>query len=148
MSKPLSLMAVIALLTMPALTQAKDKPERRVQALLACQAITANEARLACYDEAMGSLKEAIAQGSMVLKEKNVPLAMEGVVKASGQWGGSSLWVLLDNGDRWSIQPSKARRDPPPPGTAVKLTKTFMGTYWMKGQKLPETEAEFLGHEQ
>ena len=87
---------------------------------------------ITCYDEAMGSLKEAIAQGSMVLKEKNVPLAMEGVVKASGQWGGSSLWVLLDNGDRWSIQPSKARRDPPPPGTAVKLTKTFMGTYWTR----------------
>ena len=147
MSKPFSLFAAIVLLTVPTLAQAKDKPERRVQAFLECQAITANEARLACYDAAMGSLKEAIAQGTMVLKEKNVPLAMEGVVKASGHWGGSSLWVLLDNGDRWSIQPSKARRDPPAPGTAVKLKKTFMGTYWMNGQKLPETEAQFLGHE-
>ena len=42
----------------------KDKPEKRVQALLACQSITASNARLAGYDQAMSSLKEAIAQGS------------------------------------------------------------------------------------
>jgi hypothetical protein len=148
MSKRAGIIAAIVLLSVPTLAVAKDKPERRVQALLACQSITASDARLACYDQAMSSLKQAIAQGTMVLKEKNAPLAMEGVVKASGQWGGSSNWVLLDNGDRWSIQPSKARRDPPPPGTPVKLKKTWMGTYWMSGQKLPETEAEFLGHEQ
>ncbi len=147
MSMRISLIAGIALLSAPTLALAKDKPERRVQALLECQAITANDARLACYDEAMSSLKQALSQGTMVLKEKKAPLAMEGVVKASGYWGGSSTWVLLDNGDRWSIQPSKSRRDPPPPGTAVKLKRTLMGTYWMSGQKLPETEAEFLGHE-
>lgn len=147
MPKRLSFLAGLVLLSVPTLALAKDKPEKRVQALLACQSIAASDARLACYDQAMSSLKEAIAQGTMVLKEKNAPLALEGTVKDSGHWGGSSLWVLLDNGDRWSIQPSKARRDPPPPGTAVKLKKTFMGTYWMSGQKLPETEAQFLGHE-
>jgi len=147
MSKRLSLVAGIALLAIPTFALAKDKSEPRVQALLACQSITSGDQRLACYDQAMGSLKQALAQGNMVLKEKKAPLAMEGVVKASGYWGGSSTWVLLDNGDRWSIQPSKSRHDPPPPGTAVKLTRTLMGTYWMSGQKLPETEAEFLGHE-
>ncbi|WP_395622583.1 hypothetical protein [Sphingomonas daechungensis] len=140
------ILAVI-LLSLPAVAAVKEKPESRVQELLACQAITANEERLACYDRAMGSLKQALSQGTMVLKEKKVPLAMEGVVKASGYWGGSSAWVLLDNGDRWSIQPSKSRREPPPPGTEVKLKRTLMGTYWMSGKKLPETEAEFLGHE-
>jgi hypothetical protein len=147
MLKRLGLIAGIVLLSVPTFAAAKDKSQPRVQALLACQSISANEQRLACYDEAMGSLKQALSQGTMVLKEKKTPLAMEGVVKASGFWGGGSTWVLLDNGDRWSIQPSKSRRDPPPPGTAVKLKRTLMGTYWMSGKKLPETEAEFLGHE-
>lgn len=147
MSRRIILIAGVALLSISTAAVAKDKSEPRVQALLACQSITANEQRLACYDEAMGSLKQALAQGTMVLKEKKAPLAMGGVVKASGYWGGSSTWVLLDNGDRWSIQPSKSRREPPAPGTTVKLTRTLMGTYWMSGQKLPETEAEFLGHE-
>ena len=147
MPKLLGLIAGIALLSAPTFASAKDKADARVQGLIACQSITVNDQRLACYDQAMGSLKQAIAQGNMVLKEKKAPLAMGGVVKASGYWGGSSTWVLLDNGDRWSIQPSKSRRDPPPPGTTVKITRTLMGTYWMSGQKLPETEAEFLGHE-
>jgi len=84
----------------------------------------------------------------MVLKEKKAPLALEGAVKASGHWGGSSLWVLFDNGDRWSVQPTKSHRDPPPPGTMLKVKRTLMGTYWVSGPKWPESEAEFLGHEQ
>jgi hypothetical protein len=75
-------------------------------------------------------------------------MALEGLVKASGHWGGTSLWVLLENGDRWQIQPTKSHRDPPPPGSAVKLKRTLMGTYWISGPKWPESEAEFLGHEQ
>lgn len=147
MSKRISLIGGLVLLSVPTFALAKDKADARVQALMSCQSITPNDQRLACYDQAMGSLKQAIAQGNMVLKEKKVPLAMGGVVKASGYWGGSSTWVLLDNGDRWSIMPTKSRREPPAPGTTVKVTRTLMGTYWMSGQKLPETEAEFLGHE-
>ncbi|NUT01685.1 MAG: hypothetical protein HOP96_11995 [Sphingomonas sp.] len=147
MSKRLSLIAGIVLLSMPTLAVAKDRPERRVQALLACQSVADNAARLACYDQAMSSLKQALAQGSMVLKERKSPLALEGTVKSSGHWGGSSLWVLLDNGDRWSIQPTKSRHEPPPPGTVVRLKRTLMGTYWISGPKWPESEAEFLGHE-
>lgn len=147
MSKRVDAILAIAVLSVPAMATAKDKPEKRVQAILACESISVNEERLRCYDQAIVPLKQALARGSMVLKEKNAPSAFEGVVKASGQWGGSSSWVLLENGDRWSIQPSKSRRDPPPPGTPVKLKRTLMGTYWMSGKKLPETEADFLGHE-
>jgi hypothetical protein len=56
--------------------------------------------------------------------------------------------VLFDNGDRWSVQPTKSHRDPPPPGTMLKVKRTLMGTYWVSGPKWPESEAEFLGHEQ
>jgi hypothetical protein len=136
------------LLSMPANAMAKDKPEPRVQAILACGSISSNEERLRCYDQSIVPLKEALSRGSMVLKEKKAPLALEGLVKSSGHWGGSSLWVLLENGDRWQIQPTKSHRDPPPPGSTVKLKRTLMGTYWISGPKWPESEAEFLGHEQ
>jgi hypothetical protein len=141
------IIAAGALLLLPTTAVAKDKAEPRVQAILACGAIITDAERLACYDRAIVPLKEALSRGSMVLKEKKAPLAMTGTVKASGRWGGSSLWVLLDNGDRWSVQPTKSRSDPPPPGTALKLKRTLMGTYWISGPKWPESEAEFLGHE-
>jgi hypothetical protein len=142
------IIAAIVLLSVPAIASAKDKPDQRVQAILACGSISSNEERLRCYDQSILPLKEALARGSMVLKEKQAPLALEGAVKASGHWGGSSLWVLFDNGDRWSVQPTKSHRDPPPPGTMLKVKRTLMGTYWVSGPKWPESEAEFLGHEQ
>ena len=147
MSKRVGTILALVLTSVPAIAMAKDKPDARVQAILACESISVNEERLRCYDQSIIPLKQALARGSMVLKEKKAPLAFVGVVKASGHWGGSSSWVLLENGDRWSIEPSKSRRDPPPAGTAVKVKRTLVGTYWMSGPKLPETEADFLGHE-
>jgi len=135
------------LLFIPAMAVAKEKAEPRVQAVLACGGIATDAERLRCYDQAIVPLKEALARGSMVLREKKSPLSLAGTVKASGRWGGSSLWVLLDNGDRWSVEPTKSRRDPPPPGTVVRLKRTLMGTYWISGPKWPESEADFLGHE-
>ena len=136
-----------ALLLMSSMAVGKDNAEPRVQAILACGAIASDQERLACYDRSIVPLKDALARGSMVLKEKNAPLALAGRVNASGRWGGNSLWVLLVNGDRWSVQPTKSRRYPPPPGTIVRLKRTLMGTYWISGPRWPESEAEFLGRE-
>ena len=136
-----------ALLLMSSMAVGKDNAEPRVQAILACGAIASDQERLACYDRSIVPLKDALARGSMVLKEKKAPLALAGRVNASGRWGGNSLWVVLDNGDRWSVQPTKSRRDPPPPGTIVRLKRTLMGTYWISGPRWPESEAEFLGRE-
>ena len=147
MPKWISAIAGIFLLSMPAVVAAKDKSEVRVETLLACGSIISNEDRLRCYDQSILPLKEALARGNMVLKERKAPLSLEGVVKASGRWGGSSFWVLLENGDRWSVEPTKSRREPPPPGTTVKLKRTLMGTYWISGPKWPESEASFLGHD-
>jgi hypothetical protein len=146
MSKRVGTIAGIVLICAPTMAAAKDKLEPRVQAILSCESISSSEARLHCFDQAIAPLKQALARGTMVLKEKKAPLALEGVVKASGQWG-NSFWVLLENGDRWSVQPTKSRRAPPPPGAAVRLKRTLMGTYWISGPQWPESEAEFLGHE-
>ena len=147
MSKRVGAILTLVLLSVPSAATAKDKPDERVQAILSCESISVNEERLRCYDQSIVALKQALARGSMVLRERKAPLALEGVVKASGYLG-SSFWVLLQNGDRWSVEPTKSRRAPPPPGMAVRLKRTLVGTYWISGPKWPESEADFLGHEQ
>ena len=128
MPKRLSLLAGLVLLSVPTLALAKDKPEKRVQALLACQSIAASDARLACYDQAMSSLKEAIAQGTMVLKEKNAPLALEGTVKdpraigAAAACGCCSTTAIAGRSSR--RKPAATRRRP---GTRRKAQKDLHG---------------------
>ena len=77
MSKRAGIIAAIVLLSVPAIASAKDKPDQRVQAILACGSVSSNEERLRCYDQSILPLKEALARGSMVLKEKKAPAALE-----------------------------------------------------------------------
>lgn len=145
MSKRVGLIAGIVLLLVPSAAAAKEDLEPRMQAVLACEAISSSEARLQCFDQAILPLKQAMSRGSLVLKEKKGPLALGGVVKASGKSGDKRYWVQLDNGERWSIITAKDRRDAPTPGTTLRLKKTFFGNYWVSGPKWPESEATFLG---
>jgi hypothetical protein len=147
MSKPIGIAAAIVLLTTPAIAAAKDELEPRVQAVLACESISSNEARLQCFDQSIPALKQALARGSMVLTERKGPLAREGVVKTSGQSGENRFWVVLENGDRWTIDAPSFSRKPPPPGTILKLKRTPFGNYWISGPKWPESEAKFVGHD-
>ena len=144
MSKGVALVAGIVLLSLPSVVAAKDEMEPRMQAVLACEAISANEARLHCFDQAILPLKQAMSRGSLVLKEKKGPAALGGVVKASGKSGASRYWVLLDNGERWSIETAKDRRDAPKPGTPLRMKKTFFGNYWVSGPGWPESEGTFV----
>lgn len=144
MSRRVGLVAGAALLVVPSVTAAKENLEPRMQAVLACEAITANEARLQCFDEAILPLKQAMTRGSLVLKEKKGPAALGGVVKASGKSGANRYWVLLDNGERWSIETAKDRREAPKPGTQLRMKKTFFGNYWVTGPGWPESEGTFL----
>ena len=146
MRKRVGAIAAIVLLSVPAVAAAKDKLDPRAEAMLACSSVSANEERLQCYDRTIATLKQALAQGNVVLKEKKGPLAQEGIVKASGRSGEESFWIVLENGDRWAITIAEYRRDPPPPGTHVKLKRTIMGNYWLTAPKWPESEAVFLGH--
>jgi hypothetical protein len=144
MSKRVGLVAGIVLLSLPSVVAAKDDMEPRMQAVLACEGISANEARLQCFDQAILPLKQAMSRGSLVLKEKKGPAALGGVVKASGKSGASRYWVLLDNGERWSIETAKDRRDAPKPGTALRMKKTFFGNYWVSGPGWPESAGTFV----
>ena len=144
MSKRVSLVAGIALIAVPSAAAAKKDMEPRMQAVLACEAITANEARLQCFDQAILPLKQAVSRGSLVLKENKGPAALGGVVKASGKSGAARYWVVLDNGERWSIETAKDRRDAPKPGTALRMKRTFFGNYWVSGPGWPESEGKFL----
>jgi hypothetical protein len=146
MSKPFAAITAIILLSVPTMATAADKPDPRVQAVLACEIISANDARLQCYDQAIAALKPALVQGKVVLEEKKGPLALEGVVKASGKSTTSHFWVELENGDRWAVVTQKDRRKAPPPGATVKFKKTFFGNYWISGPKWSESEADFLGN--
>jgi hypothetical protein len=144
MSKRVSLVAGIVLLAVPSLAAAKEDMEPRMQAILACEAIAANEARLQCFDQAILPLKQAVSRGSLILKEKKGPTALGGVVKASGKSGAARYWVVLDNGERWSIVTAKDRRDAPKAGTALRIKKTFFGNYWVSGPGWPESEGTFM----
>ena len=112
MSKPFRAMMGIVLLSAPAGVAAKEKLEPRVQAMLACEAVKANEARLQCYDQAIAALKPALVQGGVVVKEKKAPLSRGGVIQASGRSGPENFWVVLDNGDRWAVHTPGYHRNP------------------------------------
>ena len=144
MSRRVGLVAGAALLVVPSVAAAKEDLEPRMQAVLACEAITANEARLQCFDQAILPLKQAMTRGNLVLKEKKGPAALGGIVKASGKSGANRYWVLLDNGERWSIQTVKDRREAPKPGTPLRMKKTFFGNYWVSGPGWPESEGLFV----
>ena len=146
MSRVLSLVAGMALLSVAGIATAKDKSEPRLEAVLACQSITEDQARLQCFDQAVAPLKQALTRGTMVLEERKGPLAMEGVVKASGQTSATRYWVVLENGDRWTLTPKSSRSKAPPVGSTVKMKKTLWGGYWFSGQGWSESEAIFAGH--
>lgn len=146
MSKRVSLIAGVVLLSVPSVAGAKDDLEPRMQAVLACQAISANEARLQCFDQAILPLKQAVSSGGLVLTNRKGPAAFEGVVKASGASGANGYWILFENGDRWSTT-TKNSRKLPPAGATLKVKRTPMGTYWISGPQWSESQAKFAGHE-
>ena len=146
MSKRVALVGGIVLLSLPSVVAAKDDMEPRMRALLACEAISANEARLQCFDQAILPLKRAVSDGEMVFTQRKGPVAREGVVKASGISGENRYWILFENGDRWATS-TKNPRKAPTPGTTLRLKRTPMGNYWIFGPKWSESQANFVGHE-
>lgn len=145
MSKRVGLVAALLLVSVPSVAAGRDKMEPRMQAVLACEAISANEARLQCFDQAILPLKQAVSSGGLVLTDRKGPGALEGVVKASGVSGANGYWILFENGDRWSTT-TKTSRKLPPPGATLKVKRTPMGTYWISGPEWSESQAKFAGH--
>ena len=134
------------LLALASGANAKDKLEPRTQAMLACQGIAADGARLQCYDQAMAPLKQAIEQGTVVVEKNDRPIAREGVVKASREIGDNVFWVELNNGDRWKLLPSTRRNGPPQVGSTVKVHKPLYGSgFWIMGPDWDDSRADFEG---
>lgn len=146
MSRLLGAIIGIVLLSAPGVAAAKDELEPKVQAILACESVSPDDARLQCYDRSIPALKQALTRGNMVLREKKGPSSLEGVVKASGRSGENRYWVVFENGDRWQTITKNPRRETPRPGTRLRLKKTLFGNYWLSGPGWPESEADFIGH--
>lgn len=145
MTKLVSAIAGLVLLSVPGVATAKEKIEPRLEAVMACQSVTDDTARLQCFDQAVAPLQKALVHGTMILEEKKGPLAMEGVVKASGQTSANRYWVELENGDRWTLTPKSSRPKAPPVGSTVRMKKTLWGGYWLSGSGWSESEATFAG---
>ena len=144
-SQVFAITGLLLLAAAPSGAAANDRPEQRLQAVVACGSITPDQARLQCYDQAVREVRQALAEGELVVKESEDPRALGGVIKASGASGASSYWVELDNGDRWALLPLRMRAGPPAPGTTLKVRKNVVGTYWASAPGWPETRAKFLG---
>ena len=138
-------MIALALLGTAGAAVAKDKLEPRTQAMLSCRTVTTDAARLACYDQAMAVLKQAIDQGDLVMNVVKKPLALDAMVKASGQNGEDRFWMEMDNGDRWTLLPTGFRSHPPRVGARMHVHKALMGDYWISGPGWSESKALFDG---
>jgi hypothetical protein len=137
---PLALM----LLTAPAMAAAKEKPEPRMAAMLACGSVVSNEARLRCYDDAVAPLRRALGKGEIALKEKSRPKELEGVIRSAGGMGDNNYWIELASGDRWQVISNSPFDEPPPTGVTARLRKGPLGNYWFSTPGLAERRAVFI----
>jgi hypothetical protein len=141
----LALMALAALVAIPTGVSAKEKIDPRVAASLACTSIASSEQRLACYDKAIGGLKQALEAGELVSNFERQPKKLEGIVRAAGSMGFNRYWAELDSGDRWEIISDSHRDEAPRNGAKVELRKGMMGSYWFSTPGSRDRRARFLG---
>jgi hypothetical protein len=134
----------LMLLTAPTMAAAKDKVDPRMTAMLACSSVTANEARLRCYDQAATPLRQAVTKGEVEVSRKPGPRELEGVIRAAGAMGDKSYWVELANGDRWEVLSASAFDEAPPTGAKVTLRKGPLGNYWFHIPGMTERRAMFI----
>lgn len=125
--------------------EAARETDRRIQAALACAGIAADQQRLLCFDQAIATLKSAVQSGELGVRESAAdPVALEGVIKASGSRGYNRFWVQLDNGDRWEVE-ARSNDDAPRRGDRVRFKKSPLGSYSFSGPGYPWRRATFLG---
>jgi len=135
----------LAMLALPAAAIAKDKVDPRIAKSLECTSIADGPQRLACYDQAMAGLKQALEEGELMSTAQFKPKALEGTVVASGGMGFNRFWVELDTGDRWELIADSAGDAPPRRGAKAKLRKSLMRNYFYSDNYSPDFQARFLG---
>ena len=144
MSK-LIMLGALAIFALPAAATAKDKVDPRIAKSLQCTTIADGPQRLACYDQAMAGLKQALEEGELMSTAQFKPKALAGTVVASGGMGFNRFWVELDTGDRWELIADSMGDTPPRRGAKAKLRKTLMRNYVYSDNYSPDFQARFLG---
>lgn len=120
--------------------------DNRLQAALACQKLTDDAARLACYDKAMVPLQEAAESGGLEGKSLG-PAAMQGKVSAVRGVGYEGYIIALDNGDRWQLFIEGNEREPKL-GAKATARRGALGSWWIDIERGNTFRAKFLGQPQ
>lgn len=130
-----------------------------LDAIGACRAITAPEARLTCYDQASAKLAAADAAGDIVVLDRqkvesvrreafgfNLPKLsafggksdkapaldrIEGVAKQAYQNGAGGWTIVLEDGAKWDQVGRDPVRRAPKPGSKIAIRKASMGSFFV-----------------
>jgi hypothetical protein len=138
---------------------------------MACRAVTAPEARLACFDREASAMDQAIASKDLVFLDKEKARAtgralfgfsipnfgglfgggedeikqIEGTVTKTGR-NAEGGWVFyLADGSVWSQQDDWPLGLPPERGDKVVVTKGLLGSFRLRLNKQPEIKVKRIG---
>lgn len=123
---------------------AKQQVDNKLTAALACTKVAEAQARLACFDRAMADLNKAVKEGTLNIGSDS-PLALTGTIAAAGPSGFKRFWVVMANGDRWSMQAGDAFDEGPRRGSKVTINRAPLSGYWFMEQGAPDRRATFKG---
>jgi hypothetical protein len=154
-----SLFAATALIIPAPISAAQvEKPEDLVSKVVNCKAERNEQARLKCYDEAVGRLSSAAEQGQIVVmdredvrrtrrslfgfslpklpffrgdnsQEEDEPDFVEARMKSARPTGFNKWLVELEDGATWQTTEPDTRGSAPKAGGTVKIRKAAMGSY-------------------
>lgn len=158
---PRLIFAAVTLLLVAAPAAAKDKDppaSPKLDALTACKAIGDDAQRLACYDQAVGHLQQAVAAREVVIvnsadvqkarrslfgfalpklpffgENDETPEVKEIRTKiAAARSLGYGKWeIRLEDGARWETTEGFREGDVPGAGDAIRITKGAFGNYFL-----------------
>ena len=132
----------------------------QIQRLMACQAVTAPDERLACFDREMTAMSQAIASKDLVFVDRERARAasrglfggdeneikqIESTVTKAGRnaFGG---WIFyLADGSVWSQQDDWPLGLPPVRGDKVKVTRGLLGSFVLQLNKQPGIKVKRIG---
>ena len=126
-----------------------------VDAVLACQAQTSVEARLACYDRTVAALRQGLDAGTVLALDprqarrsmfglstpeileragdrEEMPSEITARVQSAGHSGFQRWIVTLDNGQVWRTTDMVGEAPPPRAGTTVQLSRGALANYWLR----------------
>jgi hypothetical protein len=127
------------IIAVPAMAAAaQDDPSRgRVDAVLRCIDVPTVGERLQCYDRSAAALRESLRTGQLAVigateqRERSpTPSRIDAAVTAASAIGNGGWRLELDNGQIWQTY-ERQRREPPPPGTRVRIRRNLIGSMFL-----------------